>query len=88
MAALLLLNLTDDINGDVAFEALSIVAFYCGVNSYSEGVFIDASIRDPEFLALARVSASLGKAIKRLSIGSASCGLVARFRLLAEEINS
>jgi hypothetical protein len=88
-AAQLLLDLTNDSDGEVAFAALSAVAFYCGVNDSAEGVFIDASIRVPAFLSLARASATLQQAIQRLSTGGA-CHLVfvARFRLLAREIAS
>ncbi|WP_457320868.1 hypothetical protein [Roseateles sp. P5_E11] len=86
-AAQLLLELTNDSDGEVAFEALSAVAFYCGVNSSADGVFVDMSIQIPAFLSLARTSMSLRQAIQRLSSdGSGPFPFVARFRLLAREI--
>jgi hypothetical protein len=89
LAAALLLDLANDSDVEVASTALSAVAFHCGVNDSAEGVFIDASIRVPGFLSLARASTTLQHAIQRLSSGGiCHPAFVGRFRLLAREIAS
>ena len=63
----LLLKLVHDKSETVAFDALCSVAFYCGINDGGDGVFVDNSITDLDFLARARQDAALPNGIESIS---------------------
>ena len=84
-ASRILLDMTADPDTEVAFDALRVVSFYCGVNANADGPFLDECICSPDFLSLAEVHPSLLSQLKRVS---ARCTESYRrqFELLASRI--
>ncbi len=81
----LLLALADDTTGEVAFYALSNIAFYCGVNASSKGAFLDPRVQILSFIEAARRSPGLPAAIERVT-RHCSAHFNRRFQLLAQVI--
>jgi hypothetical protein len=67
LAEHLLLDLAWDQEAEVAFLAMSGIAFYCGVNDSAIGPFIDLKIRNSSFFALAKATMGLREQIRRAS---------------------
>jgi len=63
----LMLDLAWDQDGEVAFLAVSSIAFYCGINEAAKGPFIDLKIRIPSFLSRAKTTAGLADQTRRVS---------------------
>ncbi|WP_198414867.1 hypothetical protein [Piscinibacter terrae] len=81
----LLLDLAWDQELEVAFLAVSGIAFYCGVNDGRQGPFIDLKTRNPTFLSRAKSAADLVVQVRKVS---ALCypTIQARFELLAQTL--
>jgi hypothetical protein len=62
----ILFQLASDQSGEVAFHALSQIAFYCGVNANAAGAFLDTSIQVPSFLVASRAKTDLRDALHLL----------------------
>lgn len=87
VAARLMLDLAWDQDPEVAFLAVSHIAFYCGVNDSADGPFIDLKIRQPSFLSLVKTTKGLPDQIRKVS---AACHprFQRRFELLTTELDS
>jgi hypothetical protein len=84
-ASKLLLDMTEDPDLGVAFAALRVVSFYCGINDGDGGPFLDERICNPQFLALAVARPSL---LSQLERAGAQCGdrFRGQFELLASRL--
>lgn len=65
-AAHLLLNLAWDADDEVAFLAVSGIAFHCGVDDSAAGPFTDSKIRDHAFLSAAQAHIGLPRQVRRV----------------------
>lgn len=65
----LLLALSADADEEVAFAALTKIAFHCGVNAKAEGAFVDAGILDEAFWARCRAHEGLVARAERAAQG-------------------
>ena len=68
----LIIHLLDDPDKEVSFDALRIVAFYCGVNYRKEGPFIDDSILHREFFAKIKSHGDIMSKIKKIKEGASA----------------
>jgi hypothetical protein len=83
VAERMLFAMAGDATGEVAFYALSSIAFHCGVNANSKGAFLDPRVQIPSFLEAARRSPGLSTAIERVAM-HCSADFNCRLQLLAE----
>ena len=83
LAKRLMLDLAWDQDPEVAFLAVSGIAFYCGVNDSAKGAFFDSKIRNASFTSLAKTTDGLKDQIDAVS---AYCHpqIQQRFELLAK----
>ena len=83
----LILHLALDQDSEVAFRAVSGIAFNCGVNDSAKGPFLDLKIRNASFVSLAKLAEGLADQVRRVS---ASCDphFQRRFEVLAKLLES
>ncbi|MBI3561282.1 MAG: hypothetical protein HY080_06145 [Gammaproteobacteria bacterium] len=86
-AVRMLLVLAGDQGLGIAFEALSKIAFYCGVNDGSLGPFVDTRIRVPTFLVAAVNAPELKGNIAKV-IAECAPAIQKRFELLLTVLSS
>ena len=87
VAERLMLELAWDQDTEVAFLAVSGIAFYCGVNDSAKGPFVDLTIRSASFLALAKTKVGLADQIREIGATSYS-QFQSRFALLVAVLQS
>ncbi|MEB6667232.1 hypothetical protein MXM33_09335 [Acinetobacter vivianii] len=87
LAKYLMLELAADQDVEVAFLAVSSIAFYCGVNDSTKETFVDLSIQDASFLSQAKAKLGLTSHIHRVRASSHTL-FQKRFEALAQMLES